>query len=117
MTEEKAKKIFEKYNRTADIVRCPNGRAIVRKLLDSYARAAVNLYGMINRDALVAIFNKQNVDQTSNEEIYILLLPLVRKNGWYGFYKEYIVHYAFFDDFDQTDYLLGHQADKPRYVP
>lgn len=117
MTEEKAKKIFEQYNRTSDVIRCPNGRAIVRKLLDSYARAAVNLYGIISRDAFVDIFNKQNVDQTSDDEIYVLLLPLVLKNGWYGFYKEYIVHYSFFDDFDQIDYLLEHQRDKPRYIP
>ena len=117
MTGEKAKKILEQYNRTSDVVRCPNGRAIIRKLLDSYARAAVNLYGIISRDDFVNIFNKQNVDQTSNEEIYILLLPLVLKDGWYGFYKEYIVHYSFFDDFDQADYLLKYQADKPRYIP
>ena len=117
MTEEKAKKIFEQYNRTSDVVRCPNGRAIVRKLLDFYARAAVNLYGIISRDDFVDIFNKQNVDQASGDEIYILLLPLVLKNGWYGFYKEYIVHYSFFDDFDQAGYLLEHQTDKPRYIP
>lgn len=117
MIEEKSKKIFEQYNRTSDVVRCPNGRALTRKLLDSYARAAVNLYGIISRDDFIDIFNKQNVDQTSSEEIYILLLPLVLKSGWYGFYKEYIVHYWFFDDFDQADYLLKHQADKPRYIP
>jgi hypothetical protein len=117
MKEENAKKIFEYYNRTSDIVRCPNGRAIIRKVLDSYARAAVNLYGIISREDLVDIFNKQNIDQTTDEEIYILLLPLVLKNGWYGFYKEYIVHYWFFDDFNQADYLLEHQADKPRYMP
>lgn len=117
ITEEKAKKIFEQYNCTSDIVRCPNGRAIIRKLLDSYARAAVNLYGIISRNNFVDIFNKQNVEQTSGDEIYILLLPLVLKDGWYGFYKEYIVHYSFFDDFDQADYLLEHQADKPRYIP
>ena len=117
MIKEKAKKIFEQYNRTSDVVRCPNGRAVTRKLLDSYARAAVNLYGIISRDDFIDIFNKQNSDQTSSEEIYILLLPLVLKEGWYGFYKEYIVHYSFFDDFDQVHYLLEHQADKPRYIP
>ncbi|MBK5247473.1 MAG: hypothetical protein JJE49_09445, partial [Peptostreptococcaceae bacterium] len=117
MTKGKAKKIFEQYNRTADVVRCPNGRAIVRKPLDSFAMAAVNLYGIISRDDFVDIFNKQNVDRTDNEEIYILLLPLVLKDGWYGFYKEYIVHYSFFENFDQADYLLKYQADKPRYIP
>lgn len=117
MSEENVKKIFEQYNRTSDIVRCPNGRAITRKLLDSYARAAVNLYGIISREDFIDIFNKQNIDQTTDEEIYILLLPLVLKDGWYGFYKEFIVHYWFFDDFNQADYLLEHQADKLRYIP
>jgi len=77
----------------------------------------VNLYGIISRDDFIDIFNKQNVDQTNGEELYILLLPLVLKDGWYCFYKEYIVHYLFFDDFEQADYLLEHQADKPRYIP
>jgi len=117
MNKEKAKEIFERYNPTSDIVRCPRGRANIRKLLDSYARAAVNLYGIISRDDFVNIFNEQNEDKTNIEEIYILLLPLVLKNGRYGFYKEYIVHHLFFDDFKQAENLLEHQADKPRYVP
>ncbi|MDR1771360.1 MAG: hypothetical protein LBS02_12075 [Hungatella sp.] len=58
MNEEKAKKIFEQYNRTSDVARCPNGRAAIRKQLDSYARAAVNLYGIISRDDFIDIFNK-----------------------------------------------------------
>ena len=117
MTNEKEKNTFELYNRKSDVVRCPNGRAIVRKALDSYAQAAVNLYGIISREDFVDIFNKQNVDQTTEEEVYILLLPLVLKEGWYGFYKEYLVHYWCFDDIDLADYLLKHQADKPRYIP
>ena len=117
MTRENAKKIFEQYNRASDVVRCPNGRAFTRKLLDSYAKAAVNLYGIISREDFVKIFNRQNLDQTTEEEIYILLLPLVLKDRWYGFYKEYIGHYWFFNDFDQADYLLEHQTDKPRYIP
>lgn len=117
MTKEKAKKIFEQYNRIEDIVRCPNGRASVRDLLDSYAQAAVNLYGVISRVDFADLFNNQNSEQTNSEELYVLLLPRVFKGAWYGFYKEYIVHYSFFDDFDQVEYLLKHQAGKPRYVP
>ncbi len=117
MTGEKAKKTFEQYNRNSDVVRCPNGSAAIRKTLDSYVRAAVNLYGVVSREDIVGIFNNQNIDQTTGEEIYILLLPLVLKDGWYGFYKDYIVHYSFFHDFKQADYLLEHQADKPRYIP
>ncbi|MDW7668452.1 MAG: SEC-C metal-binding domain-containing protein [Bacillota bacterium] len=117
MNKKEANKIFEKYNSKSDVVRCPYGRAGVRKLLDTYAVAAVNLYGIISKKDLVEIFNKQNEEQTTVEEIYILLLPLVLKERWYGFYKDYIVHYWFFDDFEQADNLLTHHAEKPRYVP
>ena len=117
MNEKIAKNIFERYNPVSDIVRCPYGRANTRKLLDIYACAAVNLYGIISQEEFVDIFNKQNIDQTTVEEIYILLLPLVLKDGWYCFYKGYIVHYLFFENFDDVDYLLKHQADKPRYIP
>lgn len=117
MSKEKHKKIFEQYNPASEVVRCPRGRAPVRKELDFYARAAVNLYGVISRKEFVDIFNRQNSEQTTEEELYILLLPLVLKQGKYGFYKEYIVHYSFNDNFDHVDYLLAEQADKPRYIP
>ncbi|ETA80156.1 YecA family protein [Youngiibacter fragilis] len=117
MAGDIAKEIFEKYNNKMDVVRCPNGRAVVRKALDYYAKAAVNLYGVISRNELVEIFNGQNSYKTTDEELYILLLPLVLKDKWYGFYKEYIVHYWFFDDFEEADYLLENQKGKPRYIP
>lgn len=93
------------------------GRAAIRKLMDSYARAAVNLYGIISRDAFVEIFNGQNAEKTTADGLYVLLLPLVLKNGWYGFYKEYLVHYSFFNDFGPVPYLLEQQGNKPRYIP
>ena len=117
MSSEKAKKIFDKYNRASDVVRCPYGRASVRKELDKYARAAVNLYGIISRKDFVEIFNAQNTSQTTEDELYTLLLPLVLKEGWYGFYKDYLGHYWVLDDFSMADYYLGEHADKPRYVP
>lgn len=117
MSGKKTERIFEKYNSKSDVVRCPRGRAPVREELDAYARAAVNLYGIIPIAELVDIFNDQNQEQTSIEEIYTLLLPLVLKDGWYGFYKNWIVHYWFFEDFDQADHLLQHQSEKPRYIP
>ena len=117
MNSEKARKIFERYNPASGVIRCPNGRAAIRKLMDSYARAAVNLYGIISRDAFVEIFNDQNAEKTTADELYVLLLPLVLKNGWYGFYKEYLVHYSFFNDFGPVPYLLVQQGNKPRYIP
>jgi len=55
MTENQAKKIFEKYNPADGVARCFNGRAKIRKPLDTYVKAAVNLYGIIRRDKYVGI--------------------------------------------------------------
>ncbi|MEN6637162.1 MAG: SEC-C metal-binding domain-containing protein [Clostridiaceae bacterium] len=117
MTESKAQKIFEKYNPADAVTRCPNGRAPVRKSLDVYARAAVNLYGVISKKEFAEIFNRQNVEQTTSNEIVTLLLPLVLKHKWYCFYKEYIVHYWAIDDFEYADSWLREQGDKPRFIP
>ncbi len=117
MTDKQAKKTFDRYNPESAVVRCPNGRSQVRKSLDIYAKAAVNLYGIISRDELAELFNRQNAEQTTADEIFILLLPLVLKNKWYCFYKNHIVHYWLCDDFDDADYFLREQGDKPRYIP
>ena len=117
MHEEIAEKTFAKYNPKSDVVRCPNGRAPVRKVLDSYAEAAVNLYGAIHCDDFMGIFNGQNTEKTTVEEIYLLLLPLVLKNRRYAFYKGRLVHHVFFNHFDWAENLLKHQEGKPRYIP
>jgi hypothetical protein len=119
MNDAQAKKIFSKYNPAADMARCPNGRVLVRKKLDAYARAAVNLYGIIPTQELAAIFNRQNAEQTTADEVYALLLPLLlkSKSPWYCFYKDSIVHYWAIDDFDIAEYWLREQDGKPRYVP
>jgi len=117
MTEKQAKRIFKKFNNASDVIRCPNGKANTKKLLHSYARAAVNLYGIISCNELLDIFNEQNNEHIEYKDIYTFLLPLVLKEGWYCFYKHYIVHYSFFTDFEQADYLLEIQSEKPRYIP
>jgi len=118
MTEKQTKKIFDKYNPKSKLVRCPNGKAKLKKILDVYAQAAVNLYGIINRDEFVKIFNDYNDEQTTADEVFILLLPNILKGKkWYGFYKEYIVHYCILERFDYADYLEKMQTGKPRYLP
>ena len=117
MTKKQAKEIYEKYNPVDDVVRCPKGRAKMRKPLDLYAKAAVNLYGIIKLDEFVKIFNSFNEEKTSVDEVYIILLPNVHKFGLYGFFKDYIVHYAIFEDFDWVQHLEKEQGNKPRYLP
>ncbi|MDD4029513.1 MAG: SEC-C metal-binding domain-containing protein [Caldisericia bacterium] len=117
MTESKAQKMFEKYNPVEAVTRCPNGRSPVRKVLDHYAKAAVNLYGVISKKELASIFNSQNTEQTTPEEIFTLLLPLVLKQKWYCFYKHYIVHYWAIDNFAYADSWISAQGDKPRFIP
>ena len=123
MTEKQAKQIFEKYNPESAVSRCPNGRAPVRKMLDIYARAAVNLYGIIPIKDFVELFNSQNIEQTNADEVFTLLLPDVLKKsknsegGYYCFYKDCIVNYWAYDDFNFGDFWLREQGDKPRYIP
>ena len=117
MAESKAQKKFEKFNPVEAVTRCPNGRAPVRKLLDTYAKAAVNLYGVISKREFAEIFNSQNAEQTTPDEVFALLLPLVLKNKRYCFYKDYIVHYWAIDDFTYADSWLRAQGDKPRFIP
>ena len=117
MAKTPAEKIFDKYNPASDVVRAPHGRAKVRPMLDDYARAAVNLYGIISRDELVDIFNSQQVEQTTAAEVYILLLPNVLKDTWYAFYKDYIVHYSIMGDEEWIGHLERAQQGKPRYIP
>jgi hypothetical protein len=117
MTEKKALKLFERYNPVSAITRCPNGRAIVREQLDKYAKAAVNLYGIISVTDFVQLFNSRNLAKTNNEEVFTLLLPIVLKKKRYCFYNGCIVHYLAMDNFDYADYLLSEQLNKPRYIP
>ena len=117
MNKKQAKHIFEKYNPEDAVKRCPNGRAPLRKLLDTYAKAAVNLYGIISIKDFVELFNIQNKEQTNAEEVFTLLLPLVFKNMLYCFYKDCIVNYVILEDFNFADYLLNEQSDKPLFVP
>ncbi len=117
MEHEKNDEIFDQYNPASDVVRCPYGRSGVRKELDRYAFAALNLYGIISREELVEIFNAQNESQTTPEELYILLLPLIRKEKRYCFYKDHVIHEFFFNSPEATEELMARQKGKPRYLP
>ncbi|WP_153189226.1 YecA family protein [Pelotomaculum propionicicum] len=89
-----------------------------RDLLNSYAIAAVSLYGAISQDDFVALFNSQNDRQTSIDEMFPILLTYVYMDAGYCFWDEYIVDSDFEeDDFQGVPRLLAKRKGKPRYTP
>jgi len=89
-----------------------------RDLLDSYAIAAVSLYGVIGQDEFVALFNSQNDSQTSIDEMFPILVTCVYAGAGYCFWDEYIVDSDFEeDDFQGVPLLLKARKGKPRYTP
>jgi len=117
MNDNQVVKLFEMYNPIHGVVECPKNKEQTRDLLDAYAMAAVNLYGIIRSAEFVEIFNNQNNEQTTVEEVRALLLPNVRKAGLYWFYKDCILHPLLLEEFEWFDYLEKQQDDKPRYIP
>lgn len=89
-----------------------------RDLLNSYAVAAVSLYGTISQDDFVALFNGQNDRQTNIDEMFSILLDYVYMDVGYCFWDEYIVDSDFEDDdFQGVPRLLAKRKGKPRYNP
>ena len=87
-------------------------------LLDSYAMAAVHLYGAISQPDLVGIFNRQNSQPTSEEELFPALLRHVAVGAPYCFWEEYIVCGEFEEnDFEDVRDLMRQCGGKPRYIP
>ncbi len=87
-------------------------------LLNAYAIAAANLYGVITQEDFVALFNSQNERQTDIDEVFGTLMRFVAMENGYCFYSEYIVN----DDFEDDDYetvedMAKAAAAKPRYIP
>ena len=87
-------------------------------LLNDYAVAAVNLYGVIDQADFVEIFNSQNERKTDIDEMFPILFRFVSRNIGYCFWEEYIVSDEFEeDDFNEVEYYVKTAAAKPRYVP
>ena len=69
-------------------------------LLNSYAMATVHLYGVISQDDFVDIFNRQNSQKTSIEELFPVLIRHIAVGAPYCFWEEYIVC----DEFEENDF-------------
>ncbi len=87
-------------------------------LLQTYAAAAVSLYGVISQADLVTRFNRENQRQTTVDELFARLLIYVERKSGYCFYHEYIVSDFFEeDDFQGVEELLKARSLKPPYNP
>ncbi len=109
MKKEDNKTLFEKYNSPSEVVRCPLRYLKWRKKLNTYAIAAVNLYGLISLFDFTIIFNKFFRVELTTEVVKKILLPFVFKHRRFGFYEDYLVHYVILDDFEWVDYLIEEQ--------
>ena len=87
-------------------------------LLNDYAVAAANLYGVITQDDFVELFNSQNDRKTDIDEMFGTLIRFVYMDHGYVFWDEYIVSDEFEeDDYKDVEMYAGMAAAKPRYLP
>lgn len=87
-------------------------------LLDRYALAATNLYGVISQDDFLTLFNRQNEEEIGVDEVFSALIRFIAVDAPYCFWKDYLVS----DDFAENDFsdvpdLISRIGDKPRYIP
>lgn len=87
-------------------------------LLNDYANAAVNLYGVISFDEFIELFNRQNEKKTDADEMFETLLRYVYTDSDYCFYQDYLVDVNFEEeDFKGVNELLSLRNGKPKYIP
>ena len=86
--------------------------------LTDYIIALSNLYGMIQKDILVEIYNTQNKEPISLGEVeaYLKNPPAELKMGHTYPHKDYFVHETILE-FDEFELMLEKKGDKPFYVP
>jgi len=87
--------------------------------LTKYIVALTNLYGIVDKDKVVEIYNSQNEDQISTEDVEkFTMKPLkdVIASESVGVHKGYFAHEMILE-FDEFDMLLRKKAGKPYYVP
>ena len=87
-------------------------------LLNEYALAAVNLYGVITQDDFVELFNSQNDRKTDIDEMFETLTRFVYMDDNYVFWDNYIVSHEFEEgDYKDVELYAKIASAKPRYLP
>ena len=88
------------------------------ELLKNYISALTNLYGLVHKDKVLEIFNRQNHEKVTSEQVDVYLVnegvaipdTFVYPNG------DYFVHEAIasLNDFEE---MLSQKDDKPYHIP
>lgn len=111
-------KTFLKYNPLVSADDFSSEEQKTVSLLNKYAAAAINLYGVISKSEFVDIYNSQNAKKISVDDLCKMLSFYVYRDRDYCFYKEYLVFFDFIDnDFEDVADILAESKGKPRYVP
>jgi len=88
------------------------------ELLREYIGAMVNLYGMFPKEKLLKVYNEQNSEQVSMDDIEAFMTDKFSMiPGTFAFpYEDYFAHevIVMYGEFDE---LLAQKGSKPYYVP
>lgn len=88
------------------------------QLINAYAMAAVNLYGVISIEDIIDLFNKQNTPKTDFTEADEILSLFSLLDFGYFLLEGYLVNEDFAEDYSEdVEYILSRAETIPRYFP
>ena len=88
------------------------------KQVNNYIIALTNLYGIVDRDKVLEVYNSQNKDKISNFDldVYFDDSKEVLEENCIDTYKTYFVNVTIMESGD-FDIMLKKQSEKPFYLP
>ena len=87
------------------------------EMIHRYAAAAVNLYGALSLEALIALIRRFENTEPDLETVKTALLAHISRSEPYYLWNSYVVNIVFGDEVDILEELLDTASDIPRYVP
>jgi len=87
----------------------------VMDLIKQYIIALTNLYGQVSVDLVTEIYNSQNEDQLSADDVEVYFDEDLSKQYVYA-YKDHFVHEAIIEH-KEFKSMRKKKADKPYYIP
>jgi preprotein translocase subunit SecA len=86
--------------------------------LTKYIIALTNLYGIVHKTKVLEIYNKQNDEKITMEDVetYFQNPPYVLADNFTEIYEDYFVKDTIIAN-DRIDELMAEKADKPTYIP